>query len=226
MAPFYPRNLRLIIRGLSDAHTGTTPLNSRADAMLLAARLIMHSHRLATTHSALASTGILTLSPGSTNTIPGRVSFTLDVRAPADATVDAMEVALKRDFAKLAAGEDIDGLLAGSTPAKPLSVEWRTDFVSPATIFHPDCIAAVRASAEEVTGSSSLVRDMTSGAGHDSVYSSRRCPTSMIFVPSKNGVSHNPEEYTSPEDCAIGANVLLQSVLQYDQMRAEGKVKA
>ncbi|KAI1086301.1 amidase [Rostrohypoxylon terebratum] len=209
-----------------DAHTGTTPLNSRADAMLLAARLIMHSHRLATTHSALASTGILTLSPGSTNTIPGRVSFTLDVRAPADATVDAMEVALKRDFAKLAAGEDIDGLLAGSTPGKPLSVEWRTDFVSPATIFHPDCIAAVRASAEEVTGSSSLVRDMTSGAGHDSVYSNRRCPTSMIFVPSKNGVSHNPEEYTSPEDCAIGANVLLQSVLRYDQMRAEGKVKA
>ncbi|KAI0888275.1 amidase [Annulohypoxylon maeteangense] len=209
-----------------DAHTGTTPLQNRADAMLLAARLIMHSHRLATTHSALASTGILTLSPGSTNTIPGRVRFTLDVRAPADATVDAMEADLKRDFARLAAGEDIDGLLAGSTPGKPLTVEWKTDFVSPATIFHPDCVAAVRASAEAVTGSASLVRDMTSGAGHDSVYASRRCPTSMIFVPSKNGVSHNPEEYTSPEDCAIGAEVLLQSVLRYDRMRAEGKVKA
>ncbi|KAI1205499.1 amidase [Annulohypoxylon truncatum] len=209
-----------------DAHTGTTPLQSRADAMLLAARLIAHSHRVATAHSALASTGILTLSPSSTNTIPGRVSFTLDIRAPADATVEATEADLKRDFAILAAGEDVGGLLAGSTPGKPLNVEWRTDFVSPATIFHPDCIASVRASAEEVTGSSNLVRDMTSGAGHDSVYTSRRCPTSMIFVPSKNGVSHNPEEYTSPEDCAIGANVLLQSVLRYDRMRADGKVKA
>ncbi|KAI0830401.1 amidase [Hypoxylon sp. FL0890] len=203
-----------------DAHTGTTPLKSRADAMLLAARLITHSHRVATAHSAVASTGILTLSPGSTNTIPGHVSFTLDIRAPADATVDAMEADLKRDFAALAAGKDIDGLLAHSTPGKPLNVEWRTDFDSPATVFHPDCIAAVRASAEAVTGSSSLVRDMTSGAGHDSVYTSRRCPTSMIFVPSKNGVSHNPEEYTSPEDCTIGAEVLMQSVLRYDRLRS------
>ncbi|KAI1097545.1 amidase [Jackrogersella minutella] len=207
-----------------DAHTGTTPLSSRADAMLLAARLITHSHRIATVHSALASTGILTLSPGSTNTIPGHVRFTLDVRAPSDATVEAMEADLKRDFAKLAACDDLDGSLANSTPGKPLDVAWRTDFVSPATNFHPDCIAAVRASAEAVTGSSSLVRDMTSGAGHDSVYASRRCPTSMIFVPSKNGVSHNPEEYTSPDDCAIGAEVLLQSVLRYDQLRADRKV--
>ncbi|KAI1806243.1 amidase [Daldinia bambusicola] len=208
-----------------DAHTGTTPLESRADAMLLAARLITHAHRLATAHNALASTGILTLRPGSTNTIPGHVSFTLDVRAPADATVEAMEADLKRDFAALAAGKDVGGLLADSTPGKPLSVEWRTDFVSPATTFHRDCIDVVRASAEAVTGDSSLVRDMSSGAGHDSVYASRRCPTSMIFVPSKNGVSHNPEEYTSPDDCVLGAEVLLQSVLRYDRMRAEGKAR-
>ncbi|KAI1387935.1 amidase [Hypoxylon trugodes] len=209
-----------------DAHTGTTPLRSRADAMLLAARLITHSHRLATAHSVLVSTGILTLSPGSTNTIPGHVRFTLDIRAPSDATVDNLVVDLKKDFDRLAEGHDIDGLLAHSTPGRPLNVEWRKDFESPATLFHPDCIAAVRASAEAVTGSSSLVRDMTSGAGHDSVYASRRCPTSMIFVPSKNGVSHNPEEYTSPEDCAIGAEVLLQSVLRYDRMRADGLANA
>ncbi|KAI1366466.1 hypothetical protein F5Y08DRAFT_132981 [Xylaria arbuscula] len=202
-----------------DAHTGSTPLGNRADAMLLAARLITHTHRLATKHSALASTGILSLSPGSTNTIPGHVSFTLDVRAPADATVEAMEADLKQDFAALAAGENVQGLLDGATPSRPLEVSWRTDSVSPATLFHSDCIAAVRASAEAVTGDRSLVRDMTSGAGHDTVYASRHCPSSMIFVPSKNGVSHNPEEYTSPEDCALGAQVLMQSVLRYDHMR-------
>ncbi|KAI1504760.1 amidase [Biscogniauxia marginata] len=205
-----------------DAHTGTTPLANRADAMLLAARLITHSHWLATKHSALASTGILSLSPGSTNTIPGHVRFSLDIRAPADETVDTVEADMKRDFAALARGEDVAGILNGSTPGKPLDVSWRTDSVSPAVVFHPDCIAVVRASAEAVTGDKSLVRDMTSGAGHDSVYTSRRCPTSMIFVPSKNGVSHNPEEYTSPEDCSIGAEVLLQSVLRYDRMRASG----
>ena len=203
-----------------DAHTGSTPLGNRADAMLLAARLIMHSHRLATKHSALASTGILNLTPGSTNTIPGHVNFTLDVRAPADATVEAMEADLKRDFAALAAGENIQGLLDEATPGRPLEVSWRTDSVSPATQFNPDCIAAVRASAETVTGDRSLVRDMTSGAGHDTVYASRHCPAGMIFVPSKNGVSHNPEEYTSPEDCALGAQVLMQSVLRFDHMRA------
>ncbi|KAH9907151.1 amidase [Xylariomycetidae sp. FL2044] len=203
-----------------DAHTGTTPLANRADALLTAARLITHAHRLATRHACVASTGILSLEPGSTNTLPGYVRFTLDVRAPADATVDAMEADMKRDFAALAGGEeDVGGLLAGSTPGRPCRVTWRTDADTPATRFHPDCIAAVRAAAEVVTGDEKLVRDMNSGAGHDSVYTSRWCPTSMIFVPSKDGVSHNPEEFTSPEECAIGAEVLLQSVLRYDHMR-------
>ncbi|KAI1116566.1 hypothetical protein F5Y14DRAFT_407185 [Nemania sp. NC0429] len=204
-----------------DAHTGTTPLANRADAMLLAARLITHSHRLATRHSALASTGILTVAPGSTNTIPGHVSFSLDVRAPADSTVDAMEADLKKDFAALAAGENVGDLMRGATPSSvPLEVSWRTDSVSPAIRFHGDCIAAVRASARAVTGDGKLVRDMRSGAGHDSVYTSRHCPTGMIFVPSTNGISHNPEEYTTPDDCAIGAEVLMQSVLRFDRMRA------
>jgi acetylornithine deacetylase/succinyl-diaminopimelate desuccinylase-like protein len=157
----------------------------------------------------LASTGILTLSPGSVNTIPGHVRFSLDIRAPADSTVETVEAELKKDFASLASGND------------KLGVEWQTDSMSAAVDFHPDCIAAVREAAVSVTGSEDLVRDMVSGAGHDSVYASRRCPTSMIFVPCRNGVSHNPEEYTSPEDCAIGAEVLMQSVLRYDRLRAE-----
>lgn len=64
-----------------------------------------------------------------------------------------------------------------------------------------------------------LIRSMASGAGHDSVYASRHCPTSMIFVPCREGISHNPTEWASPEDCEIGAQVLLQSVLKYDQLR-------
>ncbi|KAI1761489.1 amidase [Hypoxylon sp. FL1150] len=203
-----------------EAHTGTTPLSNRADAMLLTSYLIAHSHRLATAHNAVATTGTLEVSPGSVNTIPGCVRFTLDVRAPADETLDTMESDMKRDFAALAAGEDIGGLRSGGTRGKPLTVAWQTDAMTAATRFHPECIDIVRASAVSVTGSDSLVRDMTSGAGHDSVYTNLRCPTSMIFVPSKDGISHNPVEYTSPEDCAIGAEVLLQSVIRYDLLRS------
>lgn len=204
-----------------DAHTGTTPFSARADALLMAARLIAHSHRIAAKHSALASTGVLALSPGSVNTIPGHVRFSLDVRAPADETVEAVEAELKGDFAAIARGKNVDDPAFPKTSEKELTVKWQTDSTSPAVNFHPDCIAAVRAAAGSVLGDEDLMRDMVSGAGHDSVYASRRCPTSMIFVPCRNGVSHNPEEYTCPEDCAIGAEVLLQSVLRYDRLRAQ-----
>lgn len=194
-------------------------MTDRADALLLASRLITHSHRLATKHNALASTGILNLTPGSTNTIPGHVSFTMDIRAPADETVELVEKDMKRDFDLLAQGIDVDGLLAGSTPSLPLSLTWQTDTISTATKFHPDCIQAVRESAESVLGTKDGMIDISSGAGHDSVHTSKHCPTTMIFIPCKGGVSHNPEEYSTPEECAIGAEVLCQAVLRYDQKR-------
>jgi hydantoinase/carbamoylase family amidase len=191
------------------AHTGTTPYGARADALLGAARMIAHSNNVGHKLSALASTGILKLEPGSTNTVPNKVSFSLDIRAPEDSTVEAMEAQLKKDFATLAAEEPV-----------ALSVSWRTDSNSPAVKFHKDCIGVVRESAEAILGDSSLYQDMTSGAGHDSVFTSRHCPTTMIFVPSKNGVSHHPEEWTSDEDCALGAEVLCQSVVRYDRKLA------
>ncbi|KAM0297026.1 hypothetical protein ACHAPM_010215 [Fusarium culmorum] len=210
-------------RGLAnwlDAHTGSTPFSDRADALLLAARLITHSHRLATKHKALASTGILNLTPGSTNTIPGHVSFSLDIRSSSNEIVEELEKDLRHDFDLLASGTDVDGLLAGSTPALPLSLTWRTDTISTATKFHPDCIQAVRDSAESVLGKDAAV-DISSGAGHDSVYTNKHCPTTMIFIPCKGGVSHNPEEYSTPEECAIGAEVLCQAVVRYDQKRVQ-----
>lgn len=156
--------------------------------------------------------------------MPGHVRFSLDVRAAADSVVEAVEAELKRDFEVLARRGSIEGE-GGASPqgqeeGLPLFVSWKTDFESPAVLFHQDCISAVRAAAKSVLGDGKLFRDMTSGAGHDSVYASKRCPTSMIFVPSKNGVSHHPEEWTSPEDCALGAEVLCQSVLRYDRTMA------
>lgn len=209
-----------------DTHTGTTDLKSRADALLVAAKMILHSHRLATSNSALASTGILNLKPGSTNTVPGDVTFSLDIRAPKDETVEKMKELVLADFSKIAAGEDILGSNDNCTSGLPCSVTITEDFDSPATTFHSDCIDSVSKAARSVLGpnSHSLIMDMVSGAGHDSVYANKRCPTSMIFVPCREGVSHNPAEFCKEVDCALGAQVLLQSVLRFDRMRDERRV--
>lgn len=157
------------------------------------------------------------------NTVPGHVRFSLDVRAATDEVVEAVESELKHDFAILAQGGfvDADPSPQGSKQLLPMSVTWTTDFESPAVLFHQDCIESVRAAAKSVLGDNKLYRDMTSGAGHDSVYASKRCPTSMIFVPSRNGISHHPEEWTASEDCALGTEVLCQSVLRYDRKMAQ-----
>jgi len=204
-----------------DTHTGTTPFSARSDAILAASKMILHSHRAATKMKALASTGILTLTPGSTNTVPGSVKFSLDIRAPADETVQAMEDEIKDSFALIASGADVGGLNQDGTQGKPCKVKFQTDSVSEATLFHEDCIRCVSDSAASIFGPEALdlTKPMTSGAGHDSVFASKICPTSMIFIPCRDGVSHNPAEYSSPEDCAIGAQVLMGAVVRYDRLR-------
>ena len=218
-----------------DSHTGATSFQHRADALLTASKMILASHKIASKHEALASTGILTLKPGSTNTVPGFVQFTLDIRAPQDETVNAVKEECKSAFSALVAGENVLDINTGCTPStRTCTVDWRTDFVSPATHFHDDCIKCVTEAGKDLCGSgdksSTEVKGkdvgawgklMTSGAGHDSVYANKRCPASMIFVPCRDGVSHNPAEYSSPEACADGANVLLGAVVRYDKMRGE-----
>lgn len=206
-----------------DCHTGTTDFQNRSDAMLTAAKLILHCHNEAAQLGCLASTGILTLKPGSTNTVPGFVRFSLDIRAKEDANLRKLEDTLKADFAKIAAGEDIGGVNARGVKGRGCNVEWQLDTDSPSTKFHEDCVKCVVASAKSTLGTSSgnLVQRMTSGAGHDSVYASRHAPTSMIFVPCRDGVSHNPSEYCSPEDCGNGAQTLLGAMLRFDRLRAE-----
>lgn len=235
----------LTIKG-RDSHTGATSFQHRADSLLTAAKMILASHKIAARHKALASTGILNLKPGSTNTVPGWVQFSLDIRAPLDETVDTVEKECRAAFEAIAAGENVEGVNTDCYPSdRHCTVEWQTDFVNPATHFHPDCIDCVKASGTSLchpqatssatsehqeTGPEADVKGkdigdwgkfMTSGAGHDSVYTNKHVPTCMIFAPCRDGVSHNPTEYSSPQACADGANVLLGAVLRYDRLRAE-----
>jgi hydantoinase/carbamoylase family amidase len=206
-----------------DCHTGTTPFEARADALLAASKMILQSHRIGTRLGARASTGILSLKPGSTNTVAGYVRFTLDVRAPADATVDATEEEIRQAFEAIAAGNDVDGLNRDTTSGHPCGLKITVDSVIPAVKFHQDCISCVTDATRGIFGEDAdrLTKVLTSGAGHDTVNTSYICPSSMIFIPCKDGISHNPKEYSSPGECAIGAQVLMQSVLRFDKMRAE-----
>ncbi|KAL8818195.1 MAG: hypothetical protein Q9223_003120 [Gallowayella weberi] len=151
-----------------DCHTGTTDFPHRADALLSAAKLILHSHRLAVKYNALASTGILKLSPGSTNTVPGWVQFSLDIRSVTDDVLMDLEKHIKTDFDKIVKGSSVDGLNDElGVFGRPCNLEWKLDAPSRATKFDSGCISCVKQSAEDVleNASGDLVHDMLSGAG-------------------------------------------------------------
>lgn len=199
-----------------DTHTGTTAFEHRADALYASAQLMVKAREVAKKHDCLASIGTMEIRPGSVNTIPGSVSFSLDIRGPETEDVLSCEAEMRDEFAAIA-GEEGKGI------GKPCQVEWHLDFDSPAVKFHQDCINCVTESAKAVLTDhpkpDTLYREIRSGAGHDSVFTSKRVPTSMIFVPCKDGVSHHPEEFTSAEECATGASVILQAVVRYDRQR-------
>ena len=136
-------------------------------ALLTAAKMILHSHRLATRHSCLASTGILTVSPGSTNTVPGAVRFSLDIRAGEDSRLMKLENDLKFDFEKIAKNEVVDDLNESGTNGGACTVEWTLDAPSEAIKFHDDCIRCVDESARDLFGDEyeKFTQEMISGAG-------------------------------------------------------------
>ncbi|PYH49458.1 M20 family metallo-hydrolase [Aspergillus saccharolyticus JOP 1030-1] len=195
-----------------DAHTGTTPLRARRDPLLAASKMIAASNAIAKQHGALASTGVLKLPPtASTKTVASEVTFTLDIRHPRDSVVHAVQDECLSVFAEIAR-ED----------GKGVTFDWTLDTDSPAVQFDANCLAAVKDAATQLVDADGWL-EITSGAGHDTVYTSRHCPTAMIFVPCKEGVSHHPEEYCKPEDCALGTQTLLEAVVNYDRMRSKLK---
>lgn len=190
------------------AHTGTTPMHLRRNALLGAARVIEAVDAIAHAHGplAVATVGMIDIRPNSRNVIPGAALFCVDLRHPDGAVLERMEARLQAAIAEVARGLGL---------AAAVQVAWD----SPAVRFDADCIAAVRAGA---AAAGLATRDITSGAGHDSVHIARVIPATMIFVPSAGGLSHNEAEYTAPEHCAAGAQALLNAVLAYDAATPAG----
>jgi N-carbamoyl-L-amino-acid hydrolase len=190
----------------AEAHTGSTPMQGRKNALIGAARVIEAVDAIARAHPplAVATVGLLEVKPNSRNVIPGETFFTVDMRHPRDDVLDAME-------------QELGTAVADTASALGLSASLTKIWEQPPVVFDADCIACVRRAAESCGYSA---RDMVSGAQHDSAYVARVAPTSMIFVPCRDGISHNEAEFSSQEQCARGAQVLLQAVLEFDRLLA------
>jgi len=190
-----------------DSHAGTTPMHARRDALLSAARIVEQVNAIAQAHAPLAvgTVGLLEVRPNSPNVIPGEVFFTVDLRHPETSMLDAMEHMLT------AVADQVCGALG-------LGIVVSKIWDQPPVRFDPTCVTCVREAAE---ASGYSTRDIVSGAGHDAAYIARVAPTAMIFVPCRDGISHNEAEFSSAEQCARGAQVLLQAVLNYDRYLAE-----
>ena len=191
-----------------EAHAGAMPMKLRKNALVGAARMIERVDAIARDlPNAVGTVGMIENKPNSRNVIPGEVFLTVDFRHPETMGLDWLEAQLRET-------------LADVLPPLQLSYRKNRIWASPPVHFSPDLIDCVRV-AVETAGFS--YRDIVSGAGHDSVYISRVAPTTMIFVPSRGGISHNEAEWTTQEQCAAGAQVLLNAVLEYNRRLCEGR---
>lgn len=188
---------RVSIEGLAN-HAGTTPTALRIDAGLAAAKVItfLRERCDASGGRTVATVGCMEFFPNAINVIPSKAVFTVDVRNPDEAALQAEEAALAAYLEALAQSDKVC-----------ISTERLVRFEP--VLFDEGIVSAVERSAK---ARSLSVRRITSGAGQDAQMIARMCPTAMIFVPSVKGISHNPQEFTKESDLIAGANVFFDTV--------------
>jgi beta-ureidopropionase / N-carbamoyl-L-amino-acid hydrolase len=179
------------------AHAGTTPVSMRKDALKAAAAMVtaLNEAMADAADTVRFTVGRFEVSPGSPNTVPARVFFTIDFRHPDAAVIERLTSRI----------EPICTEHAGGCTVKVT----RTSNVPP-TQFDPAVIDTVRRSADTLE---LPAMEMISGAGHDAMHLAEVCPTGMIFVPCEGGVSHNEAENARPRDLADGARVLAATLI-------------
>jgi beta-ureidopropionase / N-carbamoyl-L-amino-acid hydrolase len=183
---------RCTLRGASD-HAGTAAMAGRRDALVPAARAVLAAHELALAEpGAVATVGRISALPGSTNQVPGEARLSLDVRAPAqDAVVRVRE-----------------GVLAAAR-ADGVEAEWLCESADPGSVFDSGLREALHAAAR-TEGLAAV--DLAAYAGHDAGVLARHLPAAMLFVRNPTGISHNPAETASEEDCLAACAVLARAL--------------
>ncbi|MCG8693105.1 MAG: M20 family metallo-hydrolase [Minwuiales bacterium] len=180
-----------------EAHAGTTPLAKRKDALRAAVAMVaaLQEAMADPTDTVRFTVGRFEVGPGSPNTVPGQVLFTIDFRHPDKATIERLT-------------ERIEPICRANAHGCAVTVSLNSD--TPPVAFPQGAIDTVRRHAD---GLGLGHMDMPSGAGHDAMHIAKLCPTGMIFVPCERGISHNPAENARPEDLAAGARVLAAALV-------------
>ncbi|WP_340097736.1 Zn-dependent hydrolase [Salinibaculum salinum] len=179
-------------------HAGPTPMNMRHDAMVATSDVIQAVRRITATEGTdlVGTVGSVDVWPNAINVIPETVEFTVDFRSYDDDAVDAAVGRIQQEIEWAAEREGLD-------------YEFEQIMRVDADPFHEACIDTVVAAAEELDHNYTR---LVSGAGHDANYLNKICPSSMIFVPSVDGISHRESEFTEWEDIVVGTEILLEAV--------------
>jgi N-carbamoyl-L-amino-acid hydrolase len=182
-----------------ESHAGTTPMPLRRDALAAMSEIVLAVEKIARQHgpNAVGTVGEAVIAAPSRNVIPGEIAFTVDIRSPSSETLDAIDSDLRAAAAEIATRRKVE---------IALEAIWR----KPPTVFNAKLVDAVE-TATKALGYSH--RRITSGAGHDACNLANVVPAAMIFVPCKDGVSHNELEDATQADCTAGANALMHTVL-------------
>lgn len=187
-----------VVTGM-EAHAGPTPMGLRKDALQVATGIMQEVVNIGNRYPPYGrgTVGMVQVFPNSRNVIPGEVKFSIDLRNVSSELLDTMR-------------QEILAFVEQTSNNSGLQISFERVSYYPPCPFHPDCVDAVR-NATATLGYSTM--DVVSGAGHDAIYTARLAPSGMIFVPCKDGISHNEIEDAKPEHLAAGCNVLLHAML-------------
>ena len=188
-----------VVTGM-EAHAGPTPMGLRKDALQVSTRIMQEVVAIANRYPPYGrgTVGMVQVFPNSRNVIPGEVKFSIDLRNVNDVLLNTMH-------------EEMLAFIDRTRAESGLAIGIERVSYYPPCPFHPECVDAVR-NATAKLGYSTM--DVVSGAGHDAIYVARVAPAGMIFVPCKDGISHNEIEDAKSGDLAAGCNVLLHAMLE------------
>jgi hydantoinase/carbamoylase family amidase len=178
-------------------HAGTTPMEIRRDALAGAARAVLALRDGARSRDDMtANVGFVSVEPGGFNVVPGAAELTIDVRSPNADGFARLEPFVRETLEEIAAKEELGLELSETHRKQPVALD-------------PELQERLEQAARE-EGATAL--RLPSGAGHDAMVLAHHVPAAMLFVPSRGGLSHTPDEFSSPEHCELGARVLARAV--------------
>lgn len=195
-----PTRLKIIVEGTA-AHSGATPMEARQDALVSAAMIILAVQEIALEHhhqGTVGTVGVLRVHPNAMNVIPGRVEMGVDIRGVDQESIIETIQDLKDAVSNIADSQETPVAIEVMTAEKPVALD-------------EEIIEICEAVCRNLNISYKL---MNSGAGHDAMNMAAIAPSGMIFIPCRDGLSHNPEEYADPADIMQGIDVLTETLRQ------------